>query len=250
MHPMLVGATMRVAACQLPYLCNDLPAALSLVESHAAEAERRKASVVCFPECFLQGYLISASHIRSTALDLNSIEFERILTRWKSVKPMIVVGLIERAGDRFYNSAAVIARGMLVATYRKIHLLEREQALFAPGSDHPTIAVDGTSFGINICYDLNFPEGAGTIADLGASVLVCPCNNMMEADAAERWKHRHNQIRSQRARETGLWIVSSDVSGEHAGRISYGPTAIIDPSGTVVEQIPLMTTGMVVADLS
>jgi hypothetical protein len=46
-----------------------------------------------------------------------------------------------------------------------------------------------------------------------------------------------------------VWLLSSDVTGERGGRISYGPTAVIDPRGTVVDQVPLMTTGMALAEI-
>jgi hypothetical protein len=44
-------------------------------------------------------------------------------------------------------------------------------------------------------------------------------------------------------------LLSADVTGETEGRVSFGPTALIDPAGAVVAQVPLMTTGMVVADV-
>jgi hypothetical protein len=77
---------------------------------------------------------------------------------------------------------------------------------------------------------------------------VCPCNNMLRPETAELWKHRHSEIRRQRARDASVWIISSDVTGEHDGRISYGPTEVIDAGGMVVDQVPLMTTGMIVVE--
>jgi predicted amidohydrolase len=103
--------------------------------------------------------------------------------------------------------------------------------------------------GINICYDLNFPESIGALARAGADLVVCPCNNMLSRTAAEQWKWRHNAIRSERAREARMWLVSSDVTGERGDWVSYGPTAVIDPDGTVVDQVPLMTIGTVAAEV-
>jgi carbon-nitrogen hydrolase len=47
----------------------------------------------------------------------------------------------------------------------------------------------------------------------------------------------------------GVWVISSDVTGERDDRISYGPTAVIDPAGNVVAQVPLLETGRVVAEI-
>jgi predicted amidohydrolase len=121
--------------------------------------------------------------------------------------------------------------------------------VFDAGSEPAVFEIRGRKVGINICYDLNFRESVEMLAAAGAALLVCPCNNMMSRGTAERWKSRHHEIRSQRARESGAWLLSADVTGETEGRVSFGPTALIDPAGAVVAQVPLMTTGMVVADV-
>lgn len=240
---------MKIAACQLPYIHNDLERAMSLIVSNAAEAQGRGVELICFPECFLQGYDVRIEHVEEVAIDLGSSAFIRILQSFESLKPVIVVGLIEREGSRFYNAAVAIDRGTVVARYRKSHLLKGEQALFEAGVEYPVFEVGGTTVGINICYDLNFPEAIKGVAREGAGLVVCPCNNMMRRSTADQWKFLHNEIRARRAQEESVWLMSSDVTGEFNGRISYGPTAVIDPNGTVIDQVPLMTTGMVVTDI-
>ena len=81
-------------------------------------------------------------------------------------------------------------------------------------------------------------------------MIVCTANNMMPYDKAEKSKLLHNQVRSKRAKETGLWFISADITNERDGRISYGPTAIINPEGKVVDQIPLCEVGMVSVEIS
>jgi 5-aminopentanamidase len=77
-----------------------------------------------------------------------------------------------------------------------------------------------------------------------------PAQNMMRRQAAEEWKHRHNQIRAERVRETGMWLVSADVTGERGDtHVGFGPTSVMDPSADVVAQVPLMETGMVIAQI-
>ena len=52
----------------------------------------------------------------------------------------------------------------------------------------------------------------------------------MRREAAKHWKDLHNQIRAERVRETGMWLVSADVTGERdEHRIGYGPTSVINP---------------------
>jgi hypothetical protein len=58
-----------------------------------------------------------------------------------------------------FNTAIVVDRGVLIGRYRKSHLLSGGH-IFDAGSDSHVIEVDGLRFGINICYDTNFPEAA------------------------------------------------------------------------------------------
>ena len=241
---------MRVAVCQMDDVRGDIPRALTLVNTCLADAERQGADLVCFPECFLQGYDVVASHVEAAAIDLASSEFSRILRNLKRCEPTIVLGFIEKERGTYFNSAIVVRRGVLVARYRKIHLLAGERAVFEPGDAYVVFEAAGVRVGINICYDTNFPEAVGAVARAGAEVVVCPSNNMMRRGAAEEWKHRHNEVRAMRAREAHVWLLSSDVTGERNGRISYGPTAVIDPGGRVLQQVPLMSTGMVVAEIA
>lgn len=240
---------MRVAAWQMPDVRDDVARAVSLVREYALEAGRGGADLVCFPECFLQGYDVRAERVAEVALDLRSAEFARLLEQLQALEPVVVVGLLEREAGAFYNTAVAVARGRVVARYRKTYLLSGERAIFAAGDESPVFDVAGVKVGINICYDLNFAASVAQAAAAGAQVLVCPCSNMLPRAKAEEWKQRHNEIRAQRAREQKLWIVSSDVTGERGDWISYGPTAVIDPEGAVVGQVPLLEVGMVTASI-
>jgi predicted amidohydrolase len=72
---------------------------------------------------------------------------------------------------------------------------------------------------------------------------------MCRRKTAEALKDAHNAIRGERCRETGLWLVSADVTGERDGRIAWGPTAVLNPAGEVVAQLPLESTGLLVFDI-
>ncbi len=240
---------MRVAACQTPDVCADVPRALDIIESQSILAGREGARLVCFPEAFLQGYVVERGHVERHAMDLASLAFAAVLERLDHVEPMLVFGLIERDADGFHNSAVVVHQGRLVGRFRKAHLIGHEQHVFEPGSAYPLFDLDGLRFSINVCYDMRFAEAALIPAAAGARLLVCPANNMLTRASADEWKHRHNALRAEHARRAGLWLLSSDVTGVRGKRVSYGPTAVIDPSGTVRKQLPLMTPGTLLWDL-
>jgi predicted amidohydrolase len=240
--------TVRIAAAQTAEFREDSEAALHCVEDFAARAEAEGAALLCFPEGFLQGYLTDETPARRNALDLASPAFAAVLDRLPKSRPMIVMGLIEVAEQRLYNTAVVVDRGVLVGRHRKTHLLGGESCFHA-GCDTCVFDVDGLRFGINICFETNFPDASKKVADLGASLIVCPANNMLRRAKAEALKDAHNAVRAERCRETGLWLVSSDVMGERDGRVAFGPTAVLNPAGEVAAQLPLGKPGLLIFDL-
>ncbi|MEU8655866.1 carbon-nitrogen hydrolase family protein [Actinoplanes philippinensis] len=239
----------RVGACQTPEILGDPAAALDCVEQFAAHGAAREADLLLFPECFLQGYLTDDQHVSQHALELDSPGFAAVLRRLAPVEATLVFGVIEADSGLFFNTAVVVDRGQLVGRYRKTRLMPGE-TVFTAGEDYPTFVLRGLlRYGINICSDTQFPEPAARVAAQGANVLLVAAQNMMRRPTATRFKDLHHSMRADRARETGMWLVSADVTGTREDRIAYGPTSVLSPQGDVVAQVPLLTTGMIVADI-
>ena len=219
------------------------------IEDFATDADALGVDLLVFPECFLQGYLVEEQHLCRHALGLGSAGFACVLRRLAPIAPTLVFGVVEQDGGNHFNTAVVVTRGQLVGAYRKTHLVAGE-ALFQPGNAYPTFALHDVRFGINICYDTQFTDAAAAVAFQGAQLLIVPSQNMMRRSAAAQWKDLHNTIRTERVRETGMWLVSADVTGErNENYLGIGPTSVINPRGEIVAQVPLRTTGMVVADI-
>ena len=238
----------KVAACQVPDIRENTDASLEWIENFTKQAEDKNVSLVCFPECFLQGYLADEQSAKKYAVNLASKAFNGIQERLTKYKPAIVLGLIEEDDGNLFNTAVVIKDGRLLGKYRKTHLLEGER-IFKTGTEYPIFQINNLKFGINICYDTQFPKAAECIARQGATLILCPANNMMRYETAEKFRHLHHKMRIERVHETKIWLVSADVTGEHSGRISYGPTSAINTDGKVVEQVPLMETGMITIEI-
>ena len=240
---------MRVGACQTPEILGDVDAAVHVIHDFAARPEAAGVDLLLFPECFLQGYLVTEQHVRGQAFVVGSAEFADVLAQLATIRQLLVVGVIESSGGSFYNTALVIRGGSVLGGYRKVFLTAGE-SVFTAGDAYPVFDCGVVRFGINICYDTRFPRAAAAVAAGGAQVLLVPAQNMMRRDKAFGWQDRHNQIRAQRVRETGMWLVSADVTGERdATRIGLGPTCVINPGGVVVARVPVGTTGIAVAEL-
>lgn len=243
-----MNSARKVAVCQVPDIRENIAAAIGWIERFTERAEAVGVSLICFPECFLQGYLTEKHSAEKYALDFDAPAFKKILARLSGYKPIIVFGLIEKENQNLFNTAAVVKAGKLIGKYRKTHLLEGER-IFTAGDEYPVFEIDGLKFGINICYDTQFAESTANPAARGAEIILCPSNNMMRRATAEKYKHLHHEVRIERVKENRVWLLSADVTGERDGRISYGPTSAINPFGKIVAQVPLLETGMAVIEI-
>ena len=241
-------SSIRIAAAQAPEFVDDLASALQFINETSAFAGRQAVRLLAFPEGFLQGYITQEKQAREIAVDLGSPLFSKFLKEFPVSGPMVVVGLIEIEDGKLFNTAIVVQYQKLIGRYRKHYLLPSE-AVFTAGQDVPTFEVQGLKFCVNICYDTNFSILAEKAAQSGADLIVCCANNMLKRDIAEKYRSLHNSVRGQRCRDAGLWLISSDVTGEREDRLALGPTAVLNPEGNVVSQLPLGQVGLLVFDL-
>ncbi len=229
---------MRVGVCQTPEILGDVEAALDVVRDFAGQAEG--VDLLVFPECFLQGYVVTPEHLE---------RFARPADLRLDLEPMIVLGMIERWQGRIYNTAAVMHGGRTIGAYRKTFLTRGEMA-FTAGGDYPVFTCAGVRFGINICFDMQYPYAAAAVAARGARLLVGSAQNMMRRENALHWQPKHNELRRKRVLETGLWLASADVTGTRGGtHLGLGPTCVMNPAGEIVAEVPPGTVGLAVADI-
>ncbi len=89
----------------------------------------------------------------------------------------IVFGFAERAGDKVYNSAALVCPDGTAYLYRKTHLFDLEKQWFDPGdTGFRVFEFRGARIGIMICFDWLFPESARTLMLRGADIICHPSN--------------------------------------------------------------------------
>jgi predicted amidohydrolase len=236
----------RIGAVQAQDIQGDTSGSWKVIKQAMDNADREGIDLLCFPECFLQGYTLDAEETEERALDLTSPEFKAGLGAITVYKVTIVLGVIEKDTRGYYNTAVVIQQGAVLGKYRKVHLFEHN---FQPGDVHPVFVVNGLRFGINICYDARFPEGAAQLTAQGATVILYPLNNRLPSNKAIAYRDKHIPNLVERAKENGCWVISSDVVARDSTHTGYGCTAIVDPDGTVVARVEELAPGMVNIEL-
>lgn len=235
--------TLKIATTQLP----AREFGLQKIEEYLRKADSKSTDLICFPEGYLNGYTRDEARARRVAVDLSSKEFQAILAKFSKFKAMAIIGVIEVEDDKLFNTAIVVHEGKLIGKYRKTH---PQEGIFEAGSEYPVFELKNHKFGINICYDANFSEASRKLAEQGAEIIFYPLNNELKNDSAEKWRYKHAENLVTRAREMGIWIVSSDIIIKSDKTIGYGCTTIVNPKGEIVGKVPELQQDLLVYEIS
>ena len=125
---------------------------------------------------------------------------------------------------RFYNTAPIFnPDGELIGKYRKMAPWQPGEDLAEPGKEYMVFDIPEkkTKVGVQICYDLNFPEISRNEALMGAEVLV-----KLTMDPQELYKlneHYHYV----RALENQAYLVCTNGTGFFGSHQLYGHSQII-----------------------
>jgi predicted amidohydrolase len=137
---------------------------------------------------------------------------------------------------RRHNTALVFDRsGTLVTSYRKIHLPEEEgfweTRHYEPGDTLPVLFDDfGLRAGLQICSDINRPEGSHLLGALGADVIINP--RATEAATFARWR----TVFVANAMTSGAYVLSVNRPREESGVLLGGPSFAVAPTGEILAE--------------
>jgi predicted amidohydrolase len=235
---------MRIAVVQCAAIADDPAGACAVIVQRLRWAIEEAIDLVLFPEAFLLGHSYGPETIRSRAHKATSAALAELCRQVDAFPATLVVGAFEVAASHIFNSAFVIEEGRISGRYAKAY--PNEPGVTA-GSDFPTFVRSTVRYGINICNDAN--HAAEQTAQQGAGLILYLLNNMLPPAGAERWREKSIANLVARARQTGCWIASSDVTGACEGLMSYGCTAIVAPDGQIVARVPELNEGVAVYDV-
>jgi predicted amidohydrolase len=217
----------RATLAQLAPQVRDVSANLSRVQTVVDASE--DTDLVMFPELFLSGYELGDA--QAVCIDVDGPEVGVLREAARDNDTAIVVGAAERVANGVANSALCISRrGELAGVYRKTHLFGAEAGSYVPGDELLTVELDGRTLGVMICFDVEFPEVARTLALRGADLLVTISAN------PEAFRRDHEIFVPARALENGVPHLYVNRVGRQEG-ISFGGTSMaIDPEGIVLSE--------------
>jgi predicted amidohydrolase len=224
----------RIAAVQInPGLMNPRKN-LEKIIGNIREAAQKQASLIVFPECSLSGYLFqSREEALPFAETIPGPSSEKLNTLCKELGVYIVVGLLERDNDKLFNAAVLIGSDGIIGKYRKNHLPFLGVDRFVDRGDRPFEVYQTPigNIGMEICYDIMFPESSRIMMLLGADILALPTNFPRDR-TGDVIKH----VIPSRAIENSVYVVAADRVGTERGYFFAGRSKIVGPSGRAISQ--------------
>ncbi len=216
----------------------DMEQTLRKAERMIAEAAHSGAGLVVLPEMWSCPYSKKYFH---TVADSDNGRSREAMSRWAGENGIILAGgsVPEKCGDKLYNTCYVFDEsGRQIARHRKIHLFDvdikggvrfKESNSFASGEDITVFDTSLGRMGVEICFDIRFPELCRAMAKRGAELILCPAQFNMTTGP----RHWELSVRA-RAMDNELFFVGASAARyEGFDYECWGHSTVADPFGMV-----------------
>lgn len=220
---------MRIALLQCAPGAPDIAAGLARLEAAAGRAAAAGAALLVTPEMFLTGYAIGAAAAARLAepADGPAAAAASGIARRHGIA--LLYGWPERGADgRVYNAAQLLgADGAALAGYRKTHLFGAvDRAQFRAGDRlSPVVELGGLRVAVAICYDIEFPEVARSLALAGAEAILVPTANMTPFESVA------TRLVPARAEESTVFVAYANYVGRERDFAYCGLSCVVAPDG-------------------
>jgi len=225
--------TIRVAGVQMDLKLAETEHNLAKVFDAMQTASREGADLAVFPECALTGYCFyGLDEARAYAQPVPGPFTERIERQCRELDIHVIVGLLEADGSNIYNAAAFIAPNGQIGHYRKIHLPYLGIDRFLSPGDRPFRVYDSDvgRIGLNICYDVTFPESARVMMLRDADLIALPTNWPVGAECNTEY------VINTRAFENRVNYIAVNRVGRERGTSFIGHSKIVDYKGRTLAE--------------
>lgn len=237
---------MRLALATERPVVGKIEPNLKVLEERVAGTE---ADLILFGELFLGGYM-ARDKFSSIAMGLKGPEVGRVRDAAKSAGKAVLVGFPRKDEERrglVYDSALFVDKHGNVDHYDKWFLANfgafEEKLFFTPGHRLPIWTVDGFRVGVQICYDLFFPELSKAYALLGADCLV----NLSASPTISR--KNFELLFPARAIENGYFLAYCNVAGTQEDLVFWGGSQVWGPRGDQKILAPYTDPSLVAVDI-
>lgn len=190
-------------------------------------------NLAILPELFIPGY--NENNIVKYG-DKGKVILDIFSKKAKEKNISIVCGTIsiKENGKRYNRSVLIDKNGEITGYYNKTHLFKilKEDIYFSNGMDYPVLNFnDSWKIGLNICYDMRFPEGLRLLTLKGANIIIVP----------SAWPYPRMDILKKlsfaRAIENQVYLVILNRASHSIEKLTYGGgSMVIAPDGELLTE--------------
>lgn len=225
---------MKLALGQLKIEWEDKEANLKKAEAYIKLLAEQGTELFLLPEMSLTGFSMETDRTKET--DKETVE--RIGALAKRYHVAIGVGWVKDAGTLCENHYSIVSPDGELLDYAKLHPFSYggETGYFQGGDALPVCEYKGFCVGVQICYDLRFPEPFQTLSR-DADLIVVPAN--WPAPRREHW----SCLLKARAIENMVYLAGINCAGQMGGQYYSGDSALYGPDGKRLEPKRLTLMG-------
>jgi len=208
---------------------------LRTISEQANRARRKNVDLLIFPELHLTGYTMR-DEVYGLAEAITGPSVRRVERIAREQGVHIIFGMPEegKAKGVVHNTAVFVGPKGVVGSYRKVflptHTAFEERRYYKPGHDAPVFDTPLGTIGLNICYDLYFPELTRLLTLAGAEIIIC-----ISASPSLRRRFFEGFALS-RAMENAVYLVYVNRVGIEDGLQFWGGSRVVAPSGSILAQ--------------
>jgi len=223
---------MRIALVSLDQKWLDKDANFVQCEPYTRQAAEAECRLIVFPEMTLTGFAPEVKEIVESVDDSATLNRFAELARSHSIYIVFGACLRDDRAAKPYNTLCVATPdGECELLYRKVHLFTYagEEHYLSAGDQLSTLAIDGVSFGLSICYDLRFPELFSAMT-ARSDVLLLIANW-----PSKRGSHWHALLRARAIENQSVMIGVNRIGTDGNGLEYVKSSVIISPEGEPIE---------------
>ena len=235
---------LRVAVGQMR-ITDELRANLQIIEDLLAIARQRRARLLVLPECALTGY---GPAVYDGPQRFDERGFKQVLDDVRAAAARahiaVVAGAAVKQSKGWVDAAVLIGtNGKICGRYDKAHLHGEDSRYYQAGSRAKVHRILDARLGMQICFDLRFPEPFRDLALRCAQVIAVPAN-ICGADGMWKGPVIEAHVRT-RAAENGRYVVFANAAGPDQNV----PSMVADPRGEILARTSLDRAELITVDL-
>ena len=216
---------MKIALGQLNISWENKDANLEKLKVCLEDLAKVKTDLLLLPEMSLTGFSMNTEKTKESGKE-TVCRMQKLAVQYHTA---IGVGWVKDTGDFCENHYSIVSAEGELLDYAKLHPFSygEESLHFAGGSELPLCRYQGFRIGVQICYDLRFPEPF-QILSRKTDLIVVPANW-----PAARREHWDTLLRA-RAIENQVYIAGVNCAGSMGGQYYSGDSVLYRPDGTKV----------------